>query len=198
MQAPNGEEILDIRTAAELEAWLEDHADQQAGVWVRLPKKGFAGPGDITRQEALDLALAYGWIDSQSRGGDTHSLQRYSPRRGRSPWSQINRDRVEQLTAEGRMREPGLAQVDAAKADGRWDAAYTAQRDAAVPEELTSALAASPAATRAFAALGKSARYDVLLPLLKATTAERRDAQVRRAILALESAAEATPEPGGD
>ena len=199
MQAPNGEEILDITTAAEFERWLEEHAGQREGVWVRLAKKGAAKPGDITRQEALDLALAYGWIDSQSRAeSETHSLQRYSPRRARSPWSRINVERIEQLTAEGRMRPPGLAQVEAAKADGRWDAAYAAQRDAEAPEELTAALAASPAATRAFAALGRSAQYEVLLPLLKATSPELREARVQRAIASLEATAEATPESAGD
>ena len=199
MQAPNGEEILDITTAAEFERWLEEHTGQQEGVWVRLAKKGAAKSGDITRQEALDLALAYGWIDSQSRSeSDTHSLQRYSPRRARSPWSRINVERVEQLTAAGRMREPGLAQVEAAKADGRWDAAYAAQRDAQVPEELTAALAASPAATRAFASLGKSAQYAILLPLLKATSPELLEARVKRAITALEASAATVPEPGGD
>jgi uncharacterized protein YdeI (YjbR/CyaY-like superfamily) len=195
MQAPNGEEILEVTTPAEWEDWLEQHAGQQEGVWVRLAKKAAAAPGGITRQEALDVALAYGWIDSQSRSeSETHSLQRYSPRRAKSPWSRINVERVEQLTAEGRMRPPGLAQVEAAKADGRWDAAYAAQRDAATPEELTAALAASPAATRAFAALGKSARYEVLLPLLRATSPELRESRVRRAIASLEAAAEVTPE----
>jgi uncharacterized protein YdeI (YjbR/CyaY-like superfamily) len=199
MQAPNGEEILEVTTAEEWEAWLEEHAGGQEGVWVRLAKKGAAKPGDLTRQEALDVALAYGWIDSQSRSeSDTHSLQRYSPRRAKSPWSRINVDRVEELTAEGRMRPPGLAQVEAAKADGRWDAAYAAQRDAEVPEALTAALAASPAATRAFAALGKSAQYAILLPLLKATSRELLDSRVQRAIAALEAANETTPEPGGD
>ena len=199
MQAPNGEEILEVTTAAEWEAWLEEHAEQQDGVWVRLAKKGAARPGDITRQEALDLALAYGWIDSQSRSeSDTHSLQRYSPRRAKSPWSRINVERVEQLMAEGRMRPPGLAQVEAAKADGRWDAAYAAQRDAEVPEALAAALAASPAATRAFAGLGRSAQYAILLPLLKATSPELLDARVQRAIAALEAAAGTTPDPGDD
>jgi uncharacterized protein YdeI (YjbR/CyaY-like superfamily) len=197
MQAPNGEEILDVTTPAEWEAWLDRHAGQQEGVWLRLAKKA-SRLSTITRQEALDVALAYGWIDSQSRSeSDTHSLQRYSPRRARSPWSRINVDRVEQLTAEGRMRPTGLAQVAAAKADGRWDAAYAAQRDAEAPEELTAALAASPAATRAFAALGKSARYAVLLPLLKATTPELRESRARRAIASLEAAADVTPESGG-
>ncbi|MFC0681874.1 YdeI family protein [Lysobacter korlensis] len=199
MQAPNGEEILEVTTAAEWEAWLEQHAGRQEGVWVRLAKKAAAVPGGITRQEALDLALAYGWIDSQSRSeSETHSLQRYSPRRARSPWSRINVERVEQLTAEGRMRPAGLEQVEAAKADGRWDGAYAAQRDAQMPEALTAALAASPAATRAFAALGKSAQYAILLPVLKATSPELRDSRVRRAIASLEAAAETTPQPGGD
>jgi uncharacterized protein YdeI (YjbR/CyaY-like superfamily) len=199
MQAPNGEEILEVTTDEEFEAWLEQHAAQQEGVWVRLAKKAAAVPGGITRQEALDLALAYGWIDSQSRsGGDTHSLQRYSPRRARSPWSRINVERVEQLTAEGRMRPPGLAQVEAAKADGRWDGAYAAQRDAEVPPELTAALAANPAATRAFAALGRSARYDILLPLLKATSGDLLQTRVRRAIASLEAAAEPTVNPAAE
>ena len=198
MQAPNGEEILDVTTPAEWAAWLEEHSGQQEGAWLRLAKRS-SGLSTITRQEALDVALAYGWIDSQSRSeSETHSLQRYSPRRARSPWSRINVERVEQLTAEGRMRPPGQAQVDAAKADGRWDAAYAAQRDAETPEQLLAALAASPAATRAFAALGKSARYEVLLPLLKATSPELLDSRVQRAITALEAAAETTPDPGGD
>ncbi|MDQ4138028.1 MAG: OmdA domain containing protein, partial [Actinomycetota bacterium] len=110
MEAPNGEEILEVTTQEEWEHWLEQHSGQQEGVWLRLAKKGAAKPGDITRQEALDGALAYGWIDSQSRSeSETHSLQRYSPRRARSPWSRINVERIEQLTAEGRMRAPGLA-----------------------------------------------------------------------------------------
>lgn len=199
MRAANGEEILEVTTAAEWEAWLEEHSAQVDGVWVRLAKKGAASPGDLTRQEALDSALAYGWIDSQSRrDSETHSLQRFSPRRARSPWSRINVELVEQLSSKGRMRPPGMAQVDAAKADGRWHAAYAAQRDAEVPEALASALAASPAATRAFAALGKSARYTILLPLLKATSPELLDRRVRRAVAALEAAAEAAPEPGAD
>ncbi len=198
MQAPNGEEILDVTTAEQWAAWLEEHSGQQEGAWLRLAKKA-SGLSTITRQEALDVALAYGWIDSQSRSeSETHSLQRYSPRRARSPWSRINVERVEQLIAEGRMRPPGLAQVDAAKADGRWDGAYAAQRDAEAPEELIAALAASPAATRAFAALGKSARYEVLLPLLKAASPELLESRVQKAITALEAAAGTTPDPGGD
>jgi uncharacterized protein YdeI (YjbR/CyaY-like superfamily) len=106
--------------AAAWEAWLADHYELQGGVWLKLAKRG-SGRAALTVSEALDVALCYGWIDSQRLGFDeTYFLQRYSRRRAKSPWSKINVARVHSLVAAGRMREPGLAEVRAAQADGRW------------------------------------------------------------------------------
>ncbi|GAA0585277.1 hypothetical protein GCM10009546_54500 [Actinomadura livida] len=118
--------------AAEWEAWLAADHESDGGAWLKIAKKGSAATS-VTIGEALDVALCYGWIDSQRKSCDEHFyLQRYSRRRKGSPWSRVNVERVEALTAAGRMRPPGLAEVAAAKADGRWDAAYTAQRHADV------------------------------------------------------------------
>lgn len=121
-------EILTLADAAGWEAWLADHHDRSSGVWLLIAKKGSARTS-VTIREALDVALCYGWIDSQPRGHDADRyLQRYSPRRPRSPWSKLNADRAEALIAAGRMRPPGLARIEAAKADGRWAAATSRTR----------------------------------------------------------------------
>ncbi|WP_067459455.1 YdeI/OmpD-associated family protein [Actinomadura macra] len=171
--------------AAEWESWLAGHHDDEGGVWLRIAKKG-AGIGSITIGQALDVALCYGWIDSQRKSLDEHSyLQRYSRRRKGSPWSRVNVAKVEALTAAGRMRPPGLAEVAAAQMDGRWAAAYAAQRDATVPSDLASALAAAPEAAARFDALDKTGRYLLILPLLKARTPAGREARLQKAIRAL-------------
>ena len=140
----------------------------------------------LTIADALDVALCFGWIDGQRRAYDDVSfLQRYSRRRPKSSWSKVNVAKVEALTAAGRMRPPGLAQVAAAKADGRWQAAYESQRNAEVPPDLAAALAANARATAAFERLGRSDRYAVILPLLKARTAETRATLLARAVARL-------------
>ena len=128
--------ILPFASPAELEAWLDDnHADAE-GVWLKIAKKG-SGVASVTYAEALELALCFGWIDSQKRRFDEkHFLQRFTPRRPRGKWSQINREKAEGLIAAGAMRAAGLAEVEAAKADGRWDAAYAGQGTAEVPADL--------------------------------------------------------------
>ncbi|XRQ16549.1 YdeI/OmpD-associated family protein [Actinomadura welshii] len=168
--------------AAEWEAWLAAHHQSEGGAWLKIAKKGSPATS-VTIGEALDVALCYGWIDSQRKSCDEHYyLQRYSRRRKGSPWSRVNVERAEALTEAGRMRPPGLAEVAAAKADGRWDAAYTAQRDAAVPPDLAEALAAHPDAAARFEALGRTDRYRIILPLLKARTPAGRQARLARAI----------------
>jgi uncharacterized protein YdeI (YjbR/CyaY-like superfamily) len=123
LEALNREDVIAFADAARWEFWLADHHDRKTGVWVKIAKKG-SGRTSVTLAEALDVALCYGWIDSQRKPyDDDHYLQRYSPRRRKSPWSRINADKAEALIAAGRMREPGLAAILAAKADGRWDAA---------------------------------------------------------------------------
>jgi uncharacterized protein YdeI (YjbR/CyaY-like superfamily) len=114
---------LTLASATAWEAWLEANHDSADEVWLRIAKKG-SGKTTITIPEALDLCLCFGWIDSNRKALDAdYFLQRYTPRRARSKWSQINRDKVAALTAAGRMRPAGLAEVERAKADGRWDAA---------------------------------------------------------------------------
>jgi len=144
-------------TLAEWEAFLAaDPPD--AGIRLKLRKKNSSAPG-ITWQEALDVALCYGWIDGQAgRLDDDYTLQAFTPRRKNSPWSQINREHVARLTAEGRMTAAGHAEVERAKADGRWDAAYR-QKGAVPPPDLQAALDASPAAAAFFATMSSLDRF---------------------------------------
>jgi uncharacterized protein YdeI (YjbR/CyaY-like superfamily) len=159
------------------EGWLEDHEDATQ-VWLKLGKKGCPHPS-ITYVQALEIAICFGWIDGQIRGFDDHfTLRRFTPRRPRSKWSQINREHVEQLTAAGRMRPRGLAEVEAAKADGRWDAAYAPASTITVPDDLGAALQANPAAAAFFETLTGSDRYAFLYRLHHVTDAERRAARI--------------------
>ena len=171
--------------AAAWEAWLAANHARPEGVWLRTARKG-GTPATVTNDEALDVALCYGWINGQRRSlSDSHYLQHWVRRRPRSTWSQVNVEKVAALTAAGRMREPGLASVAEAKADGRWDAAYAAQATAPMPPSLAAALDASPAAAAAFAALGKTDRYLLTLPVLKARTDAGRASAVARALALL-------------
>jgi uncharacterized protein YdeI (YjbR/CyaY-like superfamily) len=143
-----------------IEQWERFLADDppDAGIRLKLRKKSSSAPG-ITWQEALDVALCYGWIDGQAaRFDDDYTLQAFTPRRKNSPWSQINREHVARLLAEGRMRPAGLAEVDRAKADGRWDAAYR-QKGAVAPDDLRAALDANPAAAAFFATMTALDRF---------------------------------------
>lgn len=175
-------EILSFEHPDQWEAWLAEHHTSPDGAWLKVRKKNSRQPA-ISVTEAADVAHCYGWIDSVRKSLDAgHFLQRYSRRRPKSSWSKVNVERVEALMAQGRMRAPGLAEVEAAKADGRWDAAYVKQSDATVPDDLAAALAAEPAAGDFFARLGKTDQYLVMLPLLKATNPETRAARLAKAI----------------
>ncbi|MEU2255883.1 YdeI/OmpD-associated family protein [Nocardia xishanensis] len=175
-------QIYDFADSTQWEAWLAANHDRSAEVWLKIAKKHASG-ATITITEALDGALCYGWIDSHRRGLDAdHFLQRYSPRRPKSPWSLVNVGKVEALIAAGRMREPGWAAVRAARADGRWFAAYEPQRSATVPADLSAALARSPQARTRFDGLGRTEQYALFLPLMKARTGAERAARLRRMI----------------
>jgi uncharacterized protein YdeI (YjbR/CyaY-like superfamily) len=140
----------------------------------------------VTAAEAGEVALCYGWIDSHRKSLDaSYFLQKYSPRRPGSSWSRVNVERVEALIAAGRMRAPGLAEVEAAKTDGRWDAAYASQHRATVPDDLAAALARDERARAFFESLGRTDRYGVILRLLKARTPAIRAAQLRRIVARL-------------
>jgi uncharacterized protein YdeI (YjbR/CyaY-like superfamily) len=184
---PDLAQVIAFRDAAEFEAWLAKHADRSAGVWLKIAKKG-TGVASLTDDEAVDVGLCYGWISGQRRALDeVYFLQKYVPRRPRSRWSQVNVRKVEELTAAGRMRPLGLAEVEAAKADGRWDAAYQSQKDATVPADLATALAASPRAAAAYESLSKTDRYAVILDVVTARNPKTRSAHVRNAITTLEA-----------
>lgn len=178
-------EVLDFPDAAGWESWLAAQHGVRNEAWLRIAKR-HSGLGTITIAEALDVALCFGWIDGQRRSYDEVSyLQRYSRRRPRSSWSRVNVAKVEALMAAGRMQPAGLAEVAAAQADGRWAAAYEPQRTAAVPPDLAAALADNPKANAAFERLGRSDRYAVILPLLKARTGEARARMLARAVARL-------------
>ena len=162
-------------TPDDFAAWIEQRADDPGGVWLRVPRAGSAAEG-IGYAEALQVALAHGWIDGQKRKGDEtgYWLQRFTPRRPRSVWSKVNCAHAERLIAEGRMTPRGLAEVDAAKADGRWDAAYASQSTAEVPDDLAAALDAVPGAREFFDGLDSRNRYAVLHRIMTVKKAETR------------------------
>ncbi|MGW5572839.1 YdeI/OmpD-associated family protein [Nocardia thailandica] len=181
-------EFLICADAGEWEQWLAAHHAEATEIWVRIAKKG-APERSVTITETLDGALCFGWIDSHRRRLDEHHyLQRYSPRRPGSPWSQVNVAKAEALIAAGRMREPGFAAVAAAQADGRWAAAYERQRTARTPAELADALAAEPDLRQTYDGLARSARYGLYLPILKARTPAERAIRVRQATETLRAA----------
>jgi uncharacterized protein YdeI (YjbR/CyaY-like superfamily) len=180
------EPVLPFESAAAWEAWLEAHHGSAPGVWIKMAKKA-SGVPSVTHPEALDGALCFGWIDGQRRGLDeTWFLQRFTPRRPRSTWSKVNREKVARLEAEGRMRPAGRAAVDAAKADGRWDAAYDAASQATVPEDLAAALAASPQAAAAFEGLDAANRFAILHRVQTAKRDATRKARIERYVAMLE------------
>jgi len=155
---PNPKKIKAFSSAAAFEAWLRDNHTRETEIWLRIYKKG-AGKPTVTNAQALDVALCWGWIDGiRKRFDDESFLQRYSPRRTRSIWSQINRGHVGRLTKAGRMKPPGRRQVDAAKADGRWKAAYApirATTEATIPDDLRAAIETDPQARKTFQTLGR-------------------------------------------
>jgi uncharacterized protein YdeI (YjbR/CyaY-like superfamily) len=195
MPVPTDLPVLAFSTAEEFEHWLEREHDSTPGVWIRFPRKG-TDVASLTYEEAVGVALCFGWIDGQARSWDeTAWLQRYTPRRKRSIWSQINRERVARLLEEGRMRAAGLAEVERAKADGRWDAAYAPPSTATVPPDLEAALTASPAAAEAFAGLDSRNRYSILHRLATAKRPETRARRVATFVAMLEQGELLHPKP---
>ncbi|MBA4606888.1 YdeI/OmpD-associated family protein [Aeromicrobium sp. Marseille-Q0843] len=178
-------DVLEFADAGAWDDWLEQHHATAPEAWLRIRRKN-ADVALLTIGDALDGALCHGWIDGLRRSLDAVSfLQRSSPRRARSPWSQVNVAKVEALEAAGRMRPGGLEQVAAARADGRWDAAYVRQAEAQVPPDLAAALTAAPLAAEAFEGLGLTARYAIVLPVLKARTPAARARLVQRSVAQL-------------
>jgi uncharacterized protein YdeI (YjbR/CyaY-like superfamily) len=171
---------------AGLEAWLEEEHASAVGLWLKIAKKG-SGVRSVSYDEALEVALCFGWIDSQKRGFDEkHFLQRFTPRRPRGRWSRINRGKAEALIEAGRMRPAGMAEVEAAEADGRWDAAYEGPRTAEIPADLQAELDARPAAREFFADLDSANRYAIVYRLGEAKKPETRERRLRKFVEMLE------------
>lgn len=166
--------------------WLEKEHDKAPGIWMRIAKKG-AGEASVQYQDALDVALCFGWIDGQKKSIDArHWLQKWTPRAPRSIWSKVNRARAQGLIDAGRMREPGRREIERAKADGRWARAYDSWSAATVPEDLQAALDASPRAQRRFAELNGRNRYAILFRTHSAKRADTRAKRIRDFIAMLE------------
>jgi uncharacterized protein YdeI (YjbR/CyaY-like superfamily) len=165
--------------------WLAEHHRTSSGLWLKIAKKDAATP-TVTYAEAIDGALCYGWIDGQkSKLDDEHWLQRFTPRKSRSRWSKINREKAERLIAEGRMQPAGLREVEAARRDGRWDAAYEGQATAAVPPDLARELDLNPVAREFFATLGSVNRYAILYRIQDAKRPQTRADRIAKYVAML-------------
>lgn len=169
---------LTVADASAWAQWLTEHHDSPTGVWLVLAKKGIVAPTSLRYGQAVEEALCHGWIDGQARRRDDSTwLQRFTPRRARSPWSKRNVGIVAGLVSEGRMTPAGTAEVERAKADGRWEAAYAGPATVEVPADLSAAMAAEPAAHQMFEILTKQNRFAVLHRI---EAAKRPDTRARR------------------
>jgi len=181
-----GLEQVAFETKAELARWFAKHHAASRGIWLQLMKKD-SGRASVTYQEALDVAIAWGWIDGQLKSFDQHSwLRKFTPRGARSIWSKINREKALALIAAGEMKPAGLAQVERAKADGRWQAAYDSAKGAQVPPDLAAALAKSPRARAFFSELEARNRYAVLFRVQTPKKAETRARKIVEIVAMLE------------
>ncbi|KAI9150346.1 hypothetical protein HJFPF1_10110 [Paramyrothecium foliicola] len=178
-------ETILFHDAEAFEAWLAAHGRTSPGIWLKIAKKA-SGIPSVDYAQALDIALCYGWIDGQRRSLDAdHFLQRFTPRRPGSLWSRRNVGKVDELVAKGRMRPEGQAEVDAARADGRWERAYAAASTIQVPEDFEAALAENPRAERFFATLNKGQRYPFLLRIETAKKPETRRNRIEQFVTTL-------------
>lgn len=194
---PDTKKIKAFRTEADFERWLSKHHDRETEIWVRIYKKA-SGVRTVTAPQALDVALCWGWIDGIRKSYDDESfLQRYSPRRAKSIWSQVNRDNVARLVKAGRMTPHGLRQVEAAKADGRWDAAYAPIRSASeanIPADLRAAIEANAKALRTYRTLGKMNLFALAFRTNNMKTAAGRARKIAELVNMLERGETIVPE----
>ena len=178
--------IIDFKDLAAFERWLEAQPAGSPGLWVKLAKAG-SGIASVTKAEAIDAALCNGWIDGQlDKYDDAFWLIRFTPRKARSKWSQVNRARAEELIEAGRMRPRGLAQIEAARADGRWDATYAPASKAEVPADFQAALDGNPEAAAFFATLTGANRYAILYRIQTVKKPETRARKIAGFIAMLE------------
>jgi uncharacterized protein YdeI (YjbR/CyaY-like superfamily) len=196
---PDPRKIRSFRSESAFERWLSTHHDREAEVWLRIYRKT-SGVPSVTLAEALDVALCWGWIDGIRKSYDSESyLQRYTPRRPKSIWSQINRDHVARLIQAGRMTPHGVRRVEAAKTDGRWDAAYAPIRStsqASVPADLRAAIEKSPKARRTFASLGRTNLFALAFRTNSMKTPAGRARKIAALVEMLERGETIVPERG--
>jgi uncharacterized protein YdeI (YjbR/CyaY-like superfamily) len=187
MGTKNDLPVMAFPTAEAWTAWLEAHGTDSRGVWLKIAKKG-AAEATVSYAEALDAALCFGWIDGQKGALDeVYWLQRFTPRGPRSRWSRVNREKATALHEAGAMRPAGLREMEAAQADGRWDAAYEGQRAATVPDDLQAALDANETAKAFFATLSSANRYAILYRLQEAKRPETRARRLEKFVAMLEA-----------
>jgi uncharacterized protein YdeI (YjbR/CyaY-like superfamily) len=178
-------EILECSDRSAWERWLEARHESSDGVWLKIAKKG-SGTTTVTYAEGLEEAIRFGWIDGQKGAYDeSFWLQRFCPRGRRSKWSQVNRQKATELIEQGRIKPAGLAQVEAARQDGRWDAAYASQSAVTVPDDFQEALDANPAAAEFFATLKSSERYSYLYRIYDAKRPATRARRIREYVAML-------------
>lgn len=186
VEEKNGQPVIAFASQQDFEDWLDAEHERSDGLWLKIAKKASGHP-TVTYAEALDVALCYGWIDGQKGSYDEEwFVQRFTPRRARSTWSKINVEKVAVLEAAGRIRPAGARQVEAAKADGRWDAAYAGAKTATVPDDLQAALNASPGAAAFFGTLTSANRYAILYRVQEAKKPETRAARIAKFVAMLE------------
>ena len=178
---------LPFESKKKFAAWLAKEHDKSAGVWLKLAKKD-SGVASITYEEALDVALCYGWIDGQKKGFDDHYwLQKFTPRGAKSIWSKINTEKAEKLISNGEMKPAGLRVIQAAKDDGRWDGAYASQKNISVPEDFQAALNKNEKAKAFFETLKSGERYSFLFRIHNAKKPETRAKRIQQFVEMLEN-----------
>lgn len=178
--SPDALGVHTFTSAKTFETWLKREHAKKDGIWIAVAKKD-SGVKSITAPEALDVALCFGWIDGQRRAhDDVYFLQRYTPRRTRSNWSEINQEKVRVLIDAGRMRPAGQAEIDRAKKDGRWAAAYKGSRTIEVPDDLQLELDADPSAAAFFKTLSSQNRYSILYRIGEAKRPETRARRIAK------------------
>jgi uncharacterized protein YdeI (YjbR/CyaY-like superfamily) len=178
--------IIPFASSNDWATWIDQHHATSAGLWLKLTKKG-SGLPSVTYEEALEVALCYGWIDGQKKGFDDQAwLQKFTPRSTKSIWSKINREKAQRLIENGKMQPAGLKEVERAQQDGRWEAAYDSQRNITIPDDFQAELDQNPAAKDFFATLNSANRYAILFRLQTAKKPETRANHIQRFIEMLE------------
>jgi uncharacterized protein YdeI (YjbR/CyaY-like superfamily) len=195
---PNPQRIKSFRSEAEFEQWLSKHHATETELWLKIYKKD-SGTPSVTNVQAIDVALCWGWIDGLRKAFDESAfLQRFTPRKAKSVWSQINRDKVATLIASGRMTRHGMSHVDAAKADGRWDRAYAPSRSASaetLPEDLKAAIEANPKALETLKSLGRQNLFALAFRVGNMKTAAGRARKIQTLVEMLARGETIVPEP---